>query len=138
MKISAKVENRQGEHRIQLQTNDKLRTILIPPRESGYGSSINGGEFLFLAVATCYCNDIYREAAKRGITVQGVEVQVNGEFGADGESAQNVTYDAVVTANASKEAIEQLMRDTDCIAEIHGSLRIETPVRLGKIEARSV
>jgi hypothetical protein len=28
-------------------------------------------------MATCYCNDIYREAAKRGIEVIGVEVQAN-------------------------------------------------------------
>jgi uncharacterized OsmC-like protein len=29
---------------------------------------------LFLALASCYCNDIYREAAKRNIKVERVEV----------------------------------------------------------------
>jgi uncharacterized OsmC-like protein len=35
---------------------------------------------LFLALATCYCNDIYREAAKRNIKVDSVEVEVEGTF----------------------------------------------------------
>ena len=95
MKISARIQNSQGENRIELQTNDNVHSISIPPRATGYGSSANGGEVLFLALATCFCNDIYREAAKRGIVVQQVEVRVNGEFGADGEPAKNVAYDAV-------------------------------------------
>lgn len=138
MKISASVKNQQGQHHIQLETNENIHSLTIAPRASGYGSSVNGGELLLLAVATCYCNDIYREAAKRGIAVQSVEVNVNGEFGAEGESATNVTYDAVVTADACQADIEQLMRDTDRIAEIHGTLRIATPVTLQSIEARSV
>jgi uncharacterized OsmC-like protein len=40
---------------------------------------------LFLALATCYCNDIFREAAKQGLKIDGVEVKVEGEFGAEGE-----------------------------------------------------
>jgi len=136
VKISAQVQNSRGEHRILLQTNDNAHSISIPPRASGYGSSANGGELLFLALATCYCNDIYREAARRGIAVHQVEVTVNGEFGADGESAKNVTYDAIVTADASQQEIETLMRDTDRVAEIQNTLRISTPVTLGTIEAR--
>ena len=136
MKISAQVQNSRGEHRILLQTNDNAHSISIPPRASGYGSSANGGELLFLALATCYCNDIYREAARRGIAVHQVEVTVNGEFGADGEGAKNVTYDAIVTADASQQEIETLMRDTDGVAEIQNTLRISTPVTLGTIEAR--
>ena len=49
---------------------------------------------LFLALATCYCNGIYREAAKRNIRMERVEVEVSGDFGAEGEPAKNVTYRA--------------------------------------------
>ncbi len=49
-------------------------------KENGYGSSASGGELLFLALATCYCNDIYREAAKKNIKVESVEVDVEGDF----------------------------------------------------------
>ena len=68
MKIKAHIDNSAGEHHIALTTDDNVHSILIPPKPSGFGSSTNGGELLFLALATCYCNDIYREATKRNIT----------------------------------------------------------------------
>ena len=65
MKISARVQNSEGQHRVTLSTNENVHSIAIPPRPTGFGSSANGGKLLFLALATCYCNDIYRETAKR-------------------------------------------------------------------------
>ncbi len=130
MKITAKVENSQNNHQVTLQTNDNLHSITIPPKPTGYGSSANGGELLFLALATCYCNDIYREAAKRNIKVDRVEVSVEGEFGAEGESAKNVTYRAKIDAQASAAEIRELMQYTDTVAEIQNTLRMGTPVVL--------
>ena len=135
MKITAKVENSKDNHQVTLQTNDNVHSIVIPPKSTGYGSSANGGELLFLALATCYCNDIYREAAKRNIKVERVEVEVIGDFGVEGELAKNVTYRAKVLAQASEDEIRELMEFTDTVAEIQNTLRIETPVVLAKIEA---
>ena len=135
MKISARVENSQGNHQVTLTTDDHARSLSIPPKAGGLGSSANGGELLFLALATCYCNDLYREAAKRAIRVESVAVEVHGEFGAEGEPARRVTYQAKVRAAASEEAIRDLMRHTDGVAEIQNSLRMGTPVTLGRIEA---
>ena len=135
MKITAKVENSKDHHQVTLQTNDTVHSITIPPKSTGYGSSANGGELLFLALATCYCNDIYREAAKRNIKVERVEVEVDGDFGAEGEHAKNVKYQAKVFAQASEEEIRELMKFTDTVVEIQNTLRIETPVVLTEIEA---
>jgi organic hydroperoxide reductase OsmC/OhrA len=128
MKISAHIQNGKGKHEITLQTNDAIQSIKIPPKSNGFGSTVNGGELLFLALATCYCNDIYREAAKRSIKVTEVEVMVEGEFGSDGEPARNVAYSAKVKADASTKDIEELMRETDKMAEIPNTLRVATPV----------
>jgi uncharacterized OsmC-like protein len=84
MKISAQVQNSQGKHEVTLKTNENEHSITIPPKDSGFGSSANGGELLFLALATCYSNDIYREGAKKWIKVERVEVEVTGDFGAVG------------------------------------------------------
>jgi len=43
--------------------------------------ALNGGELLFLALATCYCNDIYHGARDRRLDVQSEEVEVTAEFG---------------------------------------------------------
>lgn len=138
MKISARVENSKDNHQITLQTNDNVHSIVIPPKATGYGSSANGGELLFLALASCYCNDIYREAAKRNIKVERVEVNVEGDFGAEGDPAKNVIYHAKVFANASEDEIHELMKFTDTVAEIQNTLRNGTPVILSGIEVVKV
>jgi uncharacterized OsmC-like protein len=90
---------------------------------------------LFLALATCYCNDIYREAAGRGIEVEAVEVEVDGQFGGPGEPAANVSYNARVVAHALEDEIRDLMRHVDNVAEIQNTLRRLTPVKLTAVEA---
>jgi organic hydroperoxide reductase OsmC/OhrA len=137
MKISARVENSEGQHHVTLTTNENSHSIVIPPKSTGFGSSANGGELLFLALATCYCNDIYREAAKRDIKVEKVEVEVNGDFGAEGEPAKNVTYRAKVHAKGTEAEIRALMEQTDKVAEIQNTLRVLTPVMLSGIEVVS-
>ena len=67
MKISAKVINHKSENAVSLITGDNHHSLMIPAKPDGRGSSVNGGELLFLALATCYCNDLYREA-KSGIS----------------------------------------------------------------------
>ena len=74
-------------------------SIEIPPKQTGRGSSVNGGELLMAALATCYCNDIYREAAKKKIDIESVEVE------AEGEAARAVSYRARVKARASEDDI---------------------------------
>ena len=138
MKISAQIENREGEHRVTLKTGENAHSIVIPPKPSGFGSSASGGELLFLALATCYCNDIYRESATRGIKVESVEVRVEGEFGPEGGPSGGVAYSAKVTARASAEEIKALMEHTDRVAEIQNTLRAGSPVTLKSIEAASV
>lgn len=135
MKIIAKVENSKNSHQVTLQTNDSAHSVVIPPKRTGFGSSANGGELLFLALATCYCNDIYREAARRNIKVERVEVIVEGEFGAEGEAAKHVIYRARVFAHAGEEEIREMMEFTDSVAEIQNTLRIGIPVTLSQVDA---
>jgi organic hydroperoxide reductase OsmC/OhrA len=99
---------------------------------------VNGGELLFVALATCYCNDIYREAAKRGIEVTNVAVEVAGEFAAEGAAASNISYRAKVMARAPEDQIRALMTHTDSVAEIQNTVRAGVAVELRQIEALSV
>ncbi len=129
MKYSARLQNERGSQQITLRVGEKQQSLPVGAREGG-GSRVSGGELLFLALATCYCNDIYREAAKAGIEVQSVEVEVEGDFESPGRPASNILYRAKVEADASPERIRELMLHTGTIAEIQNTVRLGTPVRL--------
>lgn len=134
MKISARVDNGYGKHEVSVKTNDIEHSLHIPPKANGDGSSVNGGELLFLAMATCYCNDIYREAANRKIKVKKVEVEVEGKFGKEGEPGKNISYIARIAADAGDKEIRELMQYVDKVAEIQNTLRVKNTVTLNKFE----
>lgn len=123
MKISASIISSFNQHDISVGTNGTSQSVVILPKPSGYGSSVNGGELLLLALATCFCNDLYREAGKRNIPIDSIEVVCTGEFGGEGEPGSDFQYKAVVASSASSKEIDDLIRHTDRVAEIHNTLR---------------
>jgi uncharacterized OsmC-like protein len=138
VKISAHVVNQEGGHSAVLTTDGREQSLQISSKPDGFGSSVNGGELLFLALATCYCNDLYREARKRGIRIERVQVEVTGEFNGEGAAANNISYRASVDAKAPREQILDLMRHTDSVAEIQNTLRHSSPVILSHCDAHEV
>ena len=134
MKMTARVENWEGALQVQVRTGDAVKTLSVPPKPSGFGASVNGFEMLCFALAACYCNDLYREAGKRGIHVEGVEVEAEMDFFSDGDAAKNVTYRVKVTAGGSEADIRELLEQTDRAAEVHNTLRAGVPVTLGQVE----
>jgi putative redox protein len=115
------------------------RTVTIDrPREAGgLGLGFNGGELLLLAIGGCYSNDLYREAAKRGVPVNCVQVEVQADWGGQPVRAQNVSFSVAVEAEAAEADILDLIRETDRVAEIPNSLRLGTEVKLAAVEAVS-
>jgi len=126
MLISATVDKAFQRHQVKLTTGGKSHAL---------DASANGGELLCLAMATCYCNDLYREAVKRGIEVAGVEVQANAEFEAEGAPAGRLSYRVVVRANAAEADIRELILHTDRVAEVQSTLRLGLPVTLESFSA---
>ncbi len=134
MIISAAIQNSKDSHRVLVTTNSVQTTLEITPKVGGRGSSINGGELLFLSLATCYCNDIFREAESMNIIVDKLEVSVDGEFGGRGDPANNINFDVKISADASEDEIEELLHLTDTVAEIQNTMRIAVPVTLRQIK----
>ncbi len=122
MRIVAHVRNGGGNHVVEVSTEDRTRSLAISAKAGG-GSDVNGGELMFAALATCYCNDLYREAAKAGITIENVDVTVEGEFGTAGEPAKSIRYSARVESTADPERVRELLRHTDGVAEIQKTIR---------------
>jgi uncharacterized OsmC-like protein len=113
-----------------VETDGSGKKISIAPKSNGQGSSVNGGELLFLSIATCFCNDIYREAATRELKIDSVEVSVSGHFGGIGEPCSNIVYRTKILSPEHQEAINELINHVDKIAEIHNTLRRGVTVRL--------
>ena len=129
MKVLAQVTNSAASHSVAVSTNGVTHPLDIAAKPNGRGSSVNGGELLFLALATCYCNDLYREAASRNITLDAVEVEVSGDFGGRGEPATAISYRTRIQSSASREEISALVQETDRVAEIQNTVRRGCPVR---------
>jgi organic hydroperoxide reductase OsmC/OhrA len=134
MRISARLSHRQGDQQAIVSTGGAEKSLAIPPRPAGFGSSVNGGELLFLALATCYCNDLYREATRRGITLTSVDVEVAGDFEGEGEPAAKIEYSARVAGSASEAELLDLLAFTDGVAEIQNTVRRAVPVTLTQRE----
>lgn len=130
MHISATVKNASQSHDVSVATGNAAKNLIVPSREGGHGSGINGGEFLMLALATCYCNDLYREAARLGISLESVEVEAGADFEGVGLAAQNIRYRARVVSGASDADVARLLRETDAVAEIHNTVRAGAAVTL--------
>lgn len=83
-----------------------------------------------LALATCYFNDLFREAARLGIPIDDVEVEAYARFPGVGLAATDIRYRARVSSSAAPEAIADLLRQTDAVAEVHNTVRAGVPVTL--------
>ena len=123
MEIAAIVRNAAGAHEVNVRTDGRIQPVAIGAKAEGQGSAVNGGELLMLALATCYCNDLYREAARMNVPVQSVEVEATAEFPGIGLAARNIRYRAKVSSTADASVVAELLRQTDVVAEVHNTLR---------------
>ena len=118
MTITATINNSLQQNDITVVIEGSPKGISIPSKPNGQGSSVNGGELLFLSLATCFCNDIYREAVRRNININSIEVNVTGEFGMEGEPASNISYKVNIQSDTPKNEIIELIHHVDTVAEI--------------------
>lgn len=130
MEISATVRSAQATHEVVVRTGAVAQGLAIRPKATGCGSAVNGGEFLMLALATCFCNDLYREAERLRIPINSVEVEASAEFPGIGLAATNIRYRARVSSSAPASAVADLLRQTDAVAEVHNTIRTGLPVAL--------
>jgi putative redox protein len=110
-------------------------TVVVdrPKEAGGGGHGFNGGELLHLAVAGCVSNDLFREAAARGLNLRRVVVRAAGDFGGEPVTSSGISYSVELAGGSSAEDLEALARYVDSIAEIPNSLRSGTAVELSSV-----
>jgi hypothetical protein len=75
-------------------------------------------------VGGCYCNDLFREAAKMNIDAKSASIHVEADWGGDPVRAMNLSFSVRVESTAPQKQVEELIRHTDRAAEIPNSLRL--------------
>ena len=114
-------------------------TVVVdrPSEAGGGGHGFNGGELLHLAVGGCISNDLFREAALRGIRLTRVVVKVDGGYDGTPAVSTGISYSVEVEGDATEQELRALVDHVDAIAEIPGSLRKGTDVRLAAATVKS-
>ena len=101
-----------------------------PAAGGGRGLGFNGGQLLYAAIAACYSNDLYREAATMGVALRRVALSVDGDFPARGEPSTPISVDLELEGDAPESRLHELVDLVDRIAEIPNSIRGTTPVEI--------
>jgi len=89
-----------------------------------------GGHLLHLAVAGCVYDDLFREAAARGITLTHVSVSADGGFAGEPCASTGIGYRIQVKGDASAADLEELVAHVEEIAEVPSAIRLGAEVRL--------
>jgi putative redox protein len=98
-------------------------TVDRPPAVGGGGDGFNGGQLLYLSIAACLSNDLYREAQAMGIDLDGVEISVDGDFPARGSASTSIAVEVTVRSGEPAERIRALMAEVERVAEIPRTIR---------------
>ena len=99
-----------------------------PTAAGGGGLGFNGGQLLYLSIAACWSNDLYREAATMGIELDGVEITVDGDFPARGSGSTPVSVEVVVRSSAPEARVRDLIAEVERVAEIPRAIRDATAI----------
>lgn len=115
-------------------------TLLVdrPVEAGGGGKGFNGGQLLYLAVAGCISNDLFREAPALGVELESVRINVDGDFAGEPAVSGPIRYHVEVTSGSDPALVRELVEQVDRIAEIPNSLRQGTQVELGEIRIGGV
>jgi uncharacterized OsmC-like protein len=107
-------------------------TLHFPHRWTVGGVTVHadftGAHLLHLAAAGCVLNDIYREAEKSGIRVDGVRVTASGGYDPETWASTGITYSVQVQSPTSSGELARLLAEVDAIAEIPRAIRAGAPV----------
>ncbi|GAA3541683.1 hypothetical protein AFL01nite_25270 [Aeromicrobium flavum] len=129
MRITATVRQESTRRDVAVETDGRRTDLALP--------AVNGGELLASALATCFVNDLFREAPAHDVTVDAVRVTVEAQFGGRGEPARALSYSVHVESGDDPVRVAALVRATDAVAEVHNTLRPALPVTLTDVRIGS-
>src|ERR671912_1170963 len=104
MHIEVETRNVDGQV-TSLGTAGPFTLVVDRPTEGGGGGlGFSGGQLLYIAVAGCISNDLFREARVAGIELESVRVKVGGNFVGEPMVSDEILYEVEVKGDAPEKA----------------------------------
>lgn len=107
--------------------------ITFPHRWTAEGVTVaaafTGAHLLHLAAAGCVLNDVYREAERLGVPVDGVRVTAAGGFDTGSWASTGIDYTVEVDSPSESDRVADVLAAVDAVAEIPRAIRAGAPVR---------
>lgn len=91
-------------------------------------ADFTGAHHYHLGAVGCVLNDLYCEATRLGIELDGARVRASGGLDPETWNSTGIVCEVVVATDAGAEAIERLMGAVDEVAESPKALRTGTTV----------
>ncbi len=102
-------------------------TVRFPHQWTSEGvtvdTSFTGAHLFHLAAAGCVLNDVFREAARLGVVVDGVRVTASGDFDTETWQSTGIEYVVDLDSPAPAYELDELLDTVDRVAEIPKSIR---------------
>lgn len=86
-------------------------------------TAFTGAHLLHLAAAGCVLNDVYREAQRLGVPIDGVRVTASGGFDTETWQSTGIGYSVEIDSPASATQLGEVLATVDSVAEIPKSIR---------------
>jgi len=109
------------------------QAVRFPHRWTPGGVTVDadftGAHLLHLAAAGCVLNDLYREADKLGIELDGARVTATGGFDPQTWQSTGIDYTVELSSAAPADQLAHLLDVVDQVAEIPSAIRAGAPVQ---------
>lgn len=108
-----------GGMRAVVQAGDFEIVVDEPPSAGGTDTGPQPTDFLLVSVASCFTLAMAYVAAKRGLTLSGLQVQALGTY----EGLEFVRIEVVVTADGPIDVVDQLIPHAERVCYVTNTLR---------------
>jgi uncharacterized OsmC-like protein len=92
-------------------------------------AAFTGAHLLHLATAGCVLNDVYREAKRLDVAIDGVRVTASGGFDTATWQSTGIEYVVDLDSSASQAEMDAVLEAADSTAEIPKSIRAGASVQ---------
>lgn len=86
-------------------------------------AAFTGAHLLHLAAAGCILNDVYREAERLQMRIDGVRVTASGSFDSETWQSTGIAYAVDIASPEPAEQVDALLAAVDSVAEIPRTIR---------------